>query len=123
MANVIALVARTGYSRAVLREGTALLPAINRATLETDSLRQQADNLLMLLREEPPSDHRTNLFSPRELEVLHQLNRGLQDKIIARRLGVTEHAVRFHLKNIYAKTGAQGRLDAVVKARALGVVA
>jgi LuxR family maltose regulon positive regulatory protein len=46
----------------------------------------------------------------------------LQDKVIARRLGVSEHAVRFHLKNIYAKTRARGRLEAIVRARELGVL-
>jgi LuxR family maltose regulon positive regulatory protein len=56
------------------------------------------------------------------MDVLLHLNSGLQDKIIARRLGITEHTVRFHLKNIYAKTRSQGRLDAVTKARAMGLL-
>jgi LuxR family transcriptional regulator, maltose regulon positive regulatory protein len=46
----------------------------------------------------------------------------LKDKLIARRLGVSEHAVRFHLKNIYAKTRSHGRLEAVARARELGVL-
>ncbi|WP_229819231.1 LuxR C-terminal-related transcriptional regulator [Kordiimonas sediminis] len=51
-------------------------------------------------------------FSPREQEVLAQLVTGLSDKEIARVLDVTPHAVRYHLKNIYAKTGARNRMEA-----------
>lgn len=61
-------------------------------------------------------------FTDRELQVLQELSQGLQDKMIARRLGVTEHAVRYHLKKIYSKTMSRGRLEAVSKARSLGVV-
>jgi LuxR family maltose regulon positive regulatory protein len=46
----------------------------------------------------------------------------MQDKVIARHLGVSEHAVRFHLKNIYAKTRVNGRFEAIARARELGVL-
>ena len=116
-------VARTGYLRAVLREGPGLLPLLREAgqVLPSDVLRQQARDLADVLAGQEAAALRTPVFSPRELDVLKHLNQGLQDKMIARRLGVTEHAVRFHLKNIYAKTRARGRLEAVVRARELGL--
>ncbi len=45
--------------------------------------------------------------------------RGLRNKEIAKGLGITEHGVRYHLKNIYRKTGARGRIDAVRRVRGL----
>lgn len=116
-------VARTGYLRAVLREGLVLLPLLREAgqVLPSDALRQQARDLADSLAGQEAAALRTPVFSPRELDVLKHLNQGLQDKMIARRLGVTEHAVRFHLKNIYAKTRTRGRLEAVVRARELGL--
>ncbi|MCJ9430616.1 LuxR C-terminal-related transcriptional regulator [Kordiimonas marina] len=57
------------------------------------------------------------LFSPREMDVLAHLAEGKQDKVIARELGVTEHAVRYHLKNIYAKVHVSGRHEAVAHIR------
>jgi LuxR family maltose regulon positive regulatory protein len=117
-------VARTGYLRTVLREGAELTPLLREAArgLPSETLRRQALDLQELLTGQAESALRTPVFSPRELDVLQQLNRGVQDKVIARRLGVSEHAVRFHLKNIYAKTRARGRFQAVARARELGVL-
>jgi LuxR family maltose regulon positive regulatory protein len=117
-------VARTGYVRSVLREGSALIPLLSEAsrTLSTEALRGQALDLQDLLTGQLEGVPRTPVFSSRELDVLQQLDRGLKDKVIARQLGVSEHAVRFHLKNIYAKTQSHGRLEAVARARELGVL-
>ena len=119
---VCAEVARTGYLRAVLREGAVLAPLLSEAAqrLPAQALRAQARELHGRLTGE--ATRQAPLFSPRELDVLQQLDRGLKDKVIARRLGVSEHAVRFHLKNIYTKTRSHGRLEALVRARELGVL-
>ena len=125
MATVCGEVARTGYIRAVLREGAELTPLLREAgrALPSEMLRRQALDLQALLTGQAQSAARTPVFSPRELDVLQHLNRGMQDKVIARRLGVSEHAVRFHLKNIYAKTRVRGRFQAIARARELGVLA
>lgn len=117
-------VIRTSYIRSVVREGTALVPLLNAASqvLPDEALRRQAGDLHELLTGQAEAARRTPMFSPRELDVLQQLDRGLKDKVIARRLGVSEHAVRFHLKNIYTKTRSHGRLEAVARARELGVL-
>ena len=119
---VCAEVARTGYLRAVLREGAALVPLLSEAaqSLSAQALRAQACELQGQLTGE--TSRQAPLFSPRELDVLQQLGRGLKDKVIARHLGVSEHAVRFHLKNIYIKTRSHGRLEALVRARELGIL-
>jgi non-specific serine/threonine protein kinase len=50
-------------------------------------------------------------FSRRELEVLRLLARGDSAKEIARELGIGVRTAEYHLRNIYAKTGARGRAD------------
>jgi LuxR family maltose regulon positive regulatory protein len=42
---------------------------------------------------------------------------GASNKLIARRLGVTENTIKFHLRNIYAKLGVSSRKAAVTRAQ------
>ena len=61
-------------------------------------------------------------FSPRELQVLAEVRQGRQNMEIAGRLGISRPGVRFHLMNIYRKTGVSNRQDAVRAAQALGLL-
>lgn len=61
-------------------------------------------------------------LSAREREVLEELANGRSNKEIARLLDMTEHTVKFHLKNIFGKLGAERRTDAVAKARSMKVI-
>ena len=58
-------------------------------------------------------------LSRRELEVLRTLEAGGSDKQLARKLGLSEHGVRFHLKNIFKKMGVHDRTSAIAAARKL----
>lgn len=60
------------------------------------------------------------VFSTHEVNVIDQLKNGLQDKQIARKLGVTEHAIRYHLKKIYQKVHARNRTEAIKNITELG---
>ncbi|MDE3137229.1 MAG: response regulator transcription factor [Acidobacteriota bacterium] len=73
-----------------------LLPAANAAGLDD---------------EEPALD----ALSPRESEVLALLAQGLPNKIIADRLGISGHTVKFHVSTILSKLGASSRTEAVAK--------
>ena len=55
-------------------------------------------------------------LTPREHEVLESLARGLSNREIAERLGVSEHTAKFHVASILAKLGAANRADAVGRA-------
>ncbi|WP_206796580.1 helix-turn-helix transcriptional regulator [Amycolatopsis sp. MtRt-6] len=57
----------------------------------------------------------------READVLALLSTGLSNQGIAERLGIGLYTVKDHVKNILAKLGAEGRLDAVARARRLGL--
>ncbi len=58
-----------------------------------------------------PGDART--LTARESEVLQLVAEGLPNKTIARRLGISEHTVKFHLTSILTKLDAASRTDAV----------
>ena len=61
-------------------------------------------------------------LSPREREVLDLLGRGLDSKAIARELGVSYHTVREHAQRVIEKLGARSRIEAVARARELGLL-
>ena len=61
-------------------------------------------------------------LSQREREVLDELCMGRTNKEIARLLDMTEHTVKFHLKNIFVKLDVERRTEAVVRARELGLI-
>jgi DNA-binding NarL/FixJ family response regulator len=59
----------------------------------------------------------------REREVLRLMAEGLANKLIAERLGITEHTAKFHVHTILGKLSTQSRTEAVVRAARLGLVA
>ena len=61
-------------------------------------------------------------LTAREREVLELLSRGLPNKLIARRLEISEHTVKFHVSSIYAKLGASSRTDAVSRGVRRGLI-
>lgn len=56
-------------------------------------------------------------FTAREHEIIYHLAEGLADKEIATQLNVSVHTVRFHIKNIFKKTGEHDRNNAVMQAK------
>ena len=53
-------------------------------------------------------------LSPREFEVLRMATQGMTNAQIAAQMGVTVHAVKFHLASIYRKLGVANRTEAAV---------
>ncbi len=58
----------------------------------------------------------------REREVLQLLAEGASNKLIAARLNISEHTVKFHVNAILNKLGVQSRTEAVVRAVRLGLI-
>ena len=61
-------------------------------------------------------------LTPREREVLQLVAEGLANKHVARRLGISDHTVKFHLGSVMAKLGAASRTEAVHVAARSGLV-
>ena len=61
-------------------------------------------------------------LSPRELDVLQHVAKGLSNKEIAARLGVVEGTVKIHVANIFSKLGVSDRTQALVAAVKRGII-
>lgn len=68
------------------------------------------------------SEPERGILSPREREVLLALGQAMSNKQIALWLSISEGTVKRHTGNIYEKLGARSRIDAVRKAKILGVL-
>ncbi len=61
-------------------------------------------------------------MTPRQLDVLALLMRGLPNKSIARELGLTEGTIKIHLAATLRALAVRNRTEAVVRARELGIL-
>ncbi len=99
-------------------EGFALKTESPTQTVE--AIRQVAQGRLVFPRaaqrwlavQQKPQIQAETLLSPRELDVLKHVARGLTNPEIAGQLSVSENTVRFHLKNIFEKLGVTNRTEA-----------
>jgi DNA-binding NarL/FixJ family response regulator len=62
-------------------------------------------------------------LTTREIQVLELLAEGLSNKAIARRLGISDQTVKFHVAALSGKLGAANRTDAVRRAVRRGLIA
>ena len=69
----------------------------------------------------PGQDPSDRALSDREFDVLARLERQ-SDRDIAQALKLSYDGVRYRVRRIFAKLGARGRLDAVHRARAQGIL-
>ena len=63
-------------------------------------------------------DATTDLLTPREIEILELIDRGLTNQQIASRLSLTLHTVKNHVHNLLGKLGVGSRAEAVSVFRA-----
>ena len=61
-------------------------------------------------------------LTPKELDVLSRVARGLSNKEISKELWLSEQTIKFHLTNIYRKLGVANRTEATRYAYQQGVV-
>lgn len=95
--------------RDVWSGGAPMSPEVARRVLE------------MFQRIAPPRQEDYDL-SPRELDLVRLLAEGHSYKTAAVRLGVSQHTIRFHIRNVYAKLHVHSKSEAVVKALRAGLV-
>ena len=90
-----------------------------------DSLLQPvvASKLLTRMRRSAGDPSTAGSVTPREMEVIRLLARGLQNKEIAAELGIAQRTAKFHVGSILAKLGAGNRTEAVTIAVQRGMIA
>ena len=71
--------------------------------------RSVSDEIQKMLMEDPPIQDLT----PRQIEILHSVTRGLTNLDIAKQFNLREDSVKEHVSNIFAKLGATNRSEAV----------
>lgn len=94
------------------------LPPSSVAAVVTVELADDAADAFTVRGPRQNAEHLTE----RERGVLGMLARGLSNKRIAQRLGLSEHTVKFHVGSILAKLGAATRTEAVTVGVRLGLV-
>jgi len=76
-----------------------------------------------LIREfQKDRDRGDSHLSPREKEVLKEIESGMTYKLIAKKCGISPHTVNVHIKNIYKKLQAKTRQEALLSARKKGLL-
>jgi DNA-binding CsgD family transcriptional regulator/FtsH-binding integral membrane protein len=85
-----------------------------------DSLRGRGSRPVAILPSQPPG--LVEPLSAREVEVLRLLDAGLSNQQIAARLNIAASTVKTHINNLYGKLGVQTRVQAVNRARELGLL-
>lgn len=74
------------------------------------------------VKRQPPDTYWADPLTERELDVLNQLGKGLTNKQIARALFISPGTVKTHTLSIYLKLDVKNRTEAVVQAKAYGII-
>jgi DNA-binding NarL/FixJ family response regulator len=82
----------------------------------------EADAFLVAATPEAADHPPAEALTPREIDVLELLAEGLSNKGIARRLGISDQTVKFHVASITGKLGAHSRTAAVRLAVRRGLI-
>ena len=106
--------------RAVSGGHALLAPEVTRRVIEQMTNGSVADAQAAPRRDD--RDPRLDDLTPRELEVLGLVGRGLSNAEIAGRLFVGEATVKTHLSNVFAKLHLRDRVQAVVLAYEAGLI-
>ena len=110
-----------GFVAAFAEEGRAIIPLLRR-TLRGDAQTLPERHVQAILRtiDGERQFAAANSLTDREAEILAHLADGASNKLIGRRLGLSDNTIKFHLKKIYAKLGVGSRKAAVAHAQAPG---
>lgn len=92
-----------------------LLDAVRAAAAGDAPLDPKAARVLLEARRRPGRSGGD--LSDRETQVLRLVSEGLANKLIARRLSISERTVKAHLTNIFARIGVTDRTQAALWAR------
>jgi DNA-binding NarL/FixJ family response regulator len=96
--------------------------AAGEALLAPDITRRLVDRFVTGMRPNTPAPPELHVLSPRELEVLRLVARGLSNAEIAETLFVSDGTVKTHVARILSKLGLRDRVQVVVFAYETGLV-
>ncbi len=120
---------REGFTRVFINEGPPLAKLLYKA-LQKGVYPEFIGKLLLAFPEVPGPLHGTQVsqekmiepLSDRELEILKLISSGRSNQEISTQLYLSMNTVKWHLRNIYGKLGAENRTDAAARARSLDLL-
>ena len=74
-----------------------------------------------MLRREAGARRLATILTPREIEIMHLVAGGQNNREIAEKLGLQEGTVKIHLHNVYKKLGVDNRVDLTLYAQKRGL--
>jgi DNA-binding NarL/FixJ family response regulator len=120
---------RAGAGGFLLKDATAeeLLAAVRTLTagdavLAPSVTRRVIEAFGTLPRPDSAAAARLQVLSPREVEVLRLLGRGLSNAELARELYVSDATAKTHVSNVLTKLGLRDRVQAVIVAYESGLI-
>lgn len=121
----LTLAERQGYCRVFLDEGAPMVALLDKARQHA-LFPEYVERLLMIYRAEVARMSSANLLpealSERELEVLRLVATGASNQQIAAELVIALSTVKKHVGNIFVKLDTPNRVQAVARARELGLL-
>ena len=122
----------TWISRAAQAGASAFIPKNGSLSEMIDVLRRVRQGQMLVapsafrsgpaLTPRPFIDNTRPNLTQRELEVLTYLGQGMPTQGIARVLGITLHTCRGYMKSLHFKLDVNTQIEAVIKAKALGLI-
>jgi DNA-binding CsgD family transcriptional regulator len=105
------------------RDGRRLRVAVSSVPLRNaDGAMIGSFGLAQVLEELEPSSPSAPLLSRRERETLTLLAAGHSTAQMAQQMGISKETVRNHVKGLLRSLGASSRVEAIAKARSLGLI-
>jgi ATP/maltotriose-dependent transcriptional regulator MalT len=128
----IAAAAPLGMCRSFLDEGASIKTLLESCCQATAGSTHPADTYAIELLEAfggkvPEKDVLSEdavygSLTDREIEVLLQVSSGMRNKEVAESMGMTEGSVKWYMQQIFDKLGTRSRVQAVERARKLGLI-
>lgn len=117
---------RKGLPGLILQEGLVALPLLRLAVARkahVDFARRLLESLDVLEEHRLVTIPETGeTLTPREVEVLQLIAAGASNQSIAKQLVISEHTVKVHITNLYAKLVVSSRTQAAARARELHII-
>ncbi|WP_037507318.1 helix-turn-helix transcriptional regulator, partial [Rhizorhabdus wittichii] len=105
-----------GYVAPFAQEGRSIVPLLQRAIGKGSVIEQRLLAQVARAIEREREFAAPDALSNREAEIVAHLADGASNKVIARRLGLSDNTIKFHLKKVYAKLGVSSRKAAAAAA-------
>jgi len=123
--SVVSRAAKAGACGFLPKDGAldAMLHALRSARRGSLVLPPEMVDLMAQAAAAPSAAAAVPSLTPRELEVLELLGRGLNPRTIAHRTGMSVDECRTILRSVMTKLGASSQLEAVVSANRYGLIA